>query len=103
MAHVGYSGADTTTPAGVPFLPVARVEARATALPAPQREHHSGHATIADYKLSPGYSDAGRREQPTPQRAGGDGTGVYTKSPDYVRSYEKTAKFRPGGEKAKDA
>ncbi|KAF9450313.1 hypothetical protein P691DRAFT_665621 [Macrolepiota fuliginosa MF-IS2] len=72
-------------------LPSMAFEARSP-IPAPVKEHNARHITIEDYKASHdddgGY---GRFQVPPPQRARGDGSGrVYTKSPDYVRNYEKT-------------
>ncbi|KAF9467753.1 hypothetical protein BDZ94DRAFT_1247604 [Collybia nuda] len=87
MAHVGSTSYTDEDPA---HLPASRVEARSTTLPAPLKEHKSGHSTIANFKSSPGYSDNGRREQPAPQRARADGSNVvYTKSPDYVKGYKR--------------
>lgn len=75
-------------------LRASRVENRSSPLTAPSKEHDSKHATIADYLTSPNYSESGRRQQPTPQRSQGDGSGrAYTKSPDYVDGYKKTAKY----------
>jgi len=57
------------------------------------RDHHNGHSTISDYLASANFSEEGRRMQPTPQRSRGDGSGrVYTKSPSWNDSYEKTEK-----------
>ncbi|KAL0960173.1 hypothetical protein HGRIS_011807 [Hohenbuehelia grisea] len=74
--------------------PASFVENRALPLGPISRENNSKHSTIKDYLASPGYSEEGRRMQPTPQRAKKDGSGrAYTKSPDYVDSYEKTPKY----------
>lgn len=74
-------------------LPASRVTNRETALPPPSKEPPSKHMTIEEYRASEGVNEAGRRLQ-RPQRAHDDGSGrSYTKSPDYVKSYEKIEKF----------
>ncbi|RDB29857.1 hypothetical protein Hypma_013962 [Hypsizygus marmoreus] len=73
------------------LVPISTVEARKTKLPAPVKEHHSQHETIAEHKSSPEYV-SGMWAQPTPQRARQVGSEIpYTKSPDYSKSYEKTS------------
>ncbi|KIJ99998.1 hypothetical protein K443DRAFT_619041 [Laccaria amethystina LaAM-08-1] len=64
----------------------------------PGKDHHGGHITMSTYKQSPEYSDPESRYQvPTPQRGRNNDSGrAYTKSPDYVKNYEKT--HRPGKE-----
>ncbi|KAK0494536.1 hypothetical protein EDD18DRAFT_347121 [Armillaria luteobubalina] len=58
---------------------------------APTREHDAHHVTT-DHPQAGEYSG-----QPTPQNPKTDGSGqAYTKSPDYVKSYEKIAKFQDG-------
>jgi hypothetical protein len=93
MAHVG---SKSYTDADVAHLPASRVESRAVTLPSPLKEHHSGHLTIANFKLSPNYSEGGHKGQPAPQRARVDGSGVaYTKSPDYVKGYKRDPEVKP--------
>ncbi|KAG5646728.1 hypothetical protein DXG03_002410 [Asterophora parasitica] len=75
-------------------LPISRFEQRSNYLPAPLREQNNGHFTIPEFKLSAiGTSTENPRvrfEQPTPQRPKEPGSSVvYTKSPDYAKSYGK--------------
>lgn len=101
LAHV----ASDEPGAGDP--PMTRVERRKTPVPTPQKEHRNGHSTIPDSKESAAGGGGGSRvglEQPMPQRAKEIGSSVaYTKSPDYVKSYEKHVAGKPGGEEAAGA
>lgn len=92
MAHVASRGAPYPVP-GAAELPISRYQPRGTAVPPPIRDHNSRHSTVSNYSPSPNSDEIrGRLEQPTPQRAKEMGSSVvYTKSPDYVNSYEKTA------------
>ncbi|KAG5635335.1 hypothetical protein H0H81_011689 [Sphagnurus paluster] len=96
MAHVASRSNENTFP-GAAQLPISRYEHRATPLPSTLREHHSAHSTIPNFKMSPAYAEGrARYEQPTPQRPREPGSSVaYTKSPDYVKSYEKLVSVRP--------
>ncbi|KAG6889412.1 hypothetical protein C0992_005334, partial [Termitomyces sp. T32_za158] len=92
LAHVASRGPSYPV-SGAAELPLSRYQLRGSAVPPPIRDHNSGHSTIANY-LPSAKSDEirGRLEQPTPQRAKETGSSlVYTKSPDYANSYEKTA------------
>jgi len=61
------------------------------AIPPPTKEHNAKHITIEDFKASGDHDIFDRYQAPQPQRSKGDGSGrVYTKSPDYVKNYEKT-------------
>ncbi|KAG6868302.1 hypothetical protein C0993_005190 [Termitomyces sp. T159_Od127] len=92
MAHVASRGPSYPVP-GAAELPLSRYQLRETAIPPPVRDHHAGHVTIANFSPSSKSDEIrGRLEQPTPQRAKApDSSEVYTKSPAYVDSYEKTA------------
>ncbi|KAK0458085.1 uncharacterized protein EV420DRAFT_1480241 [Desarmillaria tabescens] len=72
----------------------ATATARDSSPPAlPAREHDAHHVTT-DHPQAGSYRASG---QPTPQNPKSDGSGhAYTKSPDYVKSYEKIAKFQEG-------
>lgn len=70
-------------------------------MPPPKKEHNAKHMTIDSYNASSNGDGLGRYEEPTPQRAAGDGSGrVVSKSPSYARNYEKTnnkaARDEPG-------
>ncbi|KAG5727512.1 hypothetical protein E4T56_gene12230 [Termitomyces sp. T112] len=91
LAHVASRGAANPVPGAIE-LPLSRHQSRGVVIPPPLKEHYSGHSTVANFQPST-KSDRirGRLEQPTPQRAKKPGSSVaYTKSPDYVNSYEKT-------------
>ncbi|KAG6916156.1 hypothetical protein DXG01_008208 [Tephrocybe rancida] len=93
LAHVASRGLANPVP-GAAELPLSRHGRSGNSIPAPLREHRSGHSTVANYQPSSTSSEIRARfEQPTPQRAKELGSSiVYTKSPDYAKSYEKTAK-----------
>ncbi|KAG6861314.1 hypothetical protein C0995_001633 [Termitomyces sp. Mi166 len=95
LAHVASRGLANPVP-GAAELPLSRHRHRGTPVPPPTKEHYSGHSTIANYQPSAKSNGArARLEQPTPQRAKELGSSVaYTKSPDYVNSYEKIATQR---------
>ncbi|KAF9530147.1 hypothetical protein CPB83DRAFT_186183 [Crepidotus variabilis] len=68
--------------------------------PAHRGDYHSayGHNTRDNYKNSPEYTEHGETllyMVPPPQRARKDGSGkAYTKSPDYVDSYDKIKRVK---------
>lgn len=84
--------------APAPDQPLPTLTARYSDTPPafPAKEHVSRHTTFANYKQSPGYIEGGpatRYMEPTPQRPRNDGTGrAYTKAPNYVDNYGKTAR-----------
>ncbi|PBK90162.1 hypothetical protein ARMGADRAFT_1083046 [Armillaria gallica] len=76
---------------GYPLRATAGRDSSPPALPT--REHDAHHITT-DHPQAGSYRAGG---QPTPQNPKSDGSGqAYTKSPEYVRSYEKIAKFQDG-------
>ncbi|KAG6810218.1 hypothetical protein H0H92_012844 [Tricholoma furcatifolium] len=93
LAHVASRGLANPVP-GAAEVPLARQQRRASPLPGPVRQHMDHRTTVANYQPSPNSSDIrGRLEQPTPQRAKALGSDVvYTKSPEYAKSYDKVAK-----------
>ncbi len=76
---------------GYPLRATAGRDSSPPTLPTRERDAH--HVTT-DHPQAGSYRAGG---QPTPQNPKSDGSGqAYTKSPDYVRSYEKIAKFQDG-------
>jgi len=89
IAHVNTK---PITKEDVNSLPALSQSARSLhVIPPPTKEHNAKHITIDDFNASGVRNTYERYQAPQPQRPKGDGSGrVYTKSPDYVKNYEKT-------------
>ncbi|KAK0192966.1 hypothetical protein F5146DRAFT_1136807 [Armillaria mellea] len=74
--------------------PLHATAGRDSSPPALPTHEHDAHHVTTDHPQAGSYRAGG---QPTPQNPKSNGSGqAYTKSPDYVKSYEKIAKFQEG-------